>query len=102
MIKYLSGAGAVLISPVRAFADTFDRGYWYGWGHMGGPGWGGMFMWILFLIIAVLLVYVILRGMKGDRSGTSFHETPLDILKKRYARGEITREQFDEIKNDLK
>lgn len=35
------------------------------------------------------------RGDAGDRSGARGEESPLDILKRRYARGEITREQFE-------
>ncbi len=102
MKKYLFGAGAVLLFPASAFADVGDRGCWYEWGHMMGPGFGGMFMWILLLIAVVLIVYSLMRASKGGGFGTSPHEAPLDVLKKRYARGEITREKFDEMKKDLK
>jgi len=33
--------------------------------------------------------------------GTEHQETPLDILKKRYAKGEITQEEFDKMKDNL-
>ena len=33
--------------------------------------------------------------------GDVYKRQPLEILKKRYAKGEITREEFDRIKNDL-
>ncbi|MBN2539508.1 MAG: SHOCT domain-containing protein [Deltaproteobacteria bacterium] len=92
--------GAVLFFPVCAFADTGERGCWYGWGHMMGPGFGGMFMWILLLIAVVLIVYSLMRTLKGG--GTSPHETALDVLKKRYAQGEISKEKYDEMKKDLK
>jgi len=78
-----------------------------GWGpgHMMYWPWGGMFMMIpMFLLVigAIFLIIYMLR--KVSDTGQHFHpgkETPLDILKKRYARGEITREEFEEMKRDL-
>lgn len=68
---------------------------------MMGFGYGGIIMWIIFLIIIGLVVYLILRntGFKGFE--ISDRETPLDILKRRYAQGEITKEEFDNMKKDL-
>lgn len=67
-------------------------------------GFGGMwFAWLIFAIVIGLIVYLIAkvaaqnRGDNDHRSG----ETPLDILKQRYARGEISREEFLQIKKDL-
>ena len=66
----------------------FHRG---GYGHpMMDFGYGGGFMWIVILILIVLLIYYDL-GV----------ETPLVILKKRYAKGEITREEFEIMKKDI-
>lgn len=101
MKGYLFFLGAILLSPARAFAGVEDGGCWYGWGRMMGPGFGGMFMWILLLIAVVLIVYSLIRASKGGFD-TSPRETPLDVLKKRYAQGEITKEKFDEMKKDLK
>ncbi len=70
---------------------------YHGWG-MGG--FGGPFMvifWVIVIIVIVLLAKLILGGTKKE--GKS--ETALDILKKRYANGEIDREEFDSIKKDL-
>ena len=93
--------GAILFFPAGAFADAADRGCWYGWGHMMGPGFGGMFMCLLFLIAIILIVYVLVRVSKTGGLGSLPHETPLYVLKKRYAKGEITKDQFDEMKKDL-
>ena len=75
--------------------------YGYGpygqWGMM-GP-YGGIYMWILFLIILALVVYLVVRWTKPAGAGTG--ETPLDILKKRYARGEIPKDEFEQKKKDL-
>jgi len=62
---------------------------------------GGILMWLLFLIIIVLLIYFIVRSMQAKDTGFAYKETPLDILKKRYAKGEITKEEFDKIRKDL-
>jgi len=102
MKGYLFCVGLIVFFPARALASIGERECWPGWGHMAGFGSGGMFMWILLLIAVVLIVYSLTRVSRGGGPGASPHETALDILKKRYAQGEITKEQFDEMKNDLK
>ena len=71
-----------------------------GYGHM-MDYWGGGVMWLLMLVLVVALVYFLVRGLGAGGWRPPPHETPLDILKKRYARGEITKDQFDKIKKDL-
>jgi len=79
-----------------------------GWGHMGGgwhmPGWGGGFMMFVWVVVIALVVYVLVRGLGGNpdqSSPTGTTESGLDILKKRYAAGEITKEEFEEKKRDI-
>ena len=73
----------------------------YGYHHMMDFSYGGMFMWILWIIIIGAVVYAIAQNSKLKGSETDSGEKPLDILKKRYAKGEITKEEFDKIKKDL-
>jgi putative membrane protein len=76
----------------------WDRGGNYGCGL--GYGYGGMFMWILFLIVLGVVIYFIIQTAKKNATGQT-QETPLDILKKRYAQGEITKKEFDRMKKEL-
>lgn len=80
----------------------WDPGYGYGYG---GGSWFGMgFMMLfglLFTVGIVLLIVWLARTAGGGgatggghRSGT---ESACDIAKLRFARGEITKEQYDEI-----
>ena len=65
-------------------------------------GYGGMYMWLIFLAAAVAIIYFIFKGdNSGDRRMILPDESPLDILKKRYARGEITKEEYDRLKRDI-
>jgi putative membrane protein len=66
-----------------------------------GFGYGGMFMWILFLILLGIAIYFIVQNIKSKNVEGQSRETPIDILKKRYAKGEITKEDFDRMKNEL-
>ncbi len=94
---------AVLLNfPVIAFANGYDDWCGRGWGHMMNFGCGGgMFMGIIFLIVIGLLVYFIIENTKAKSGRDSSKETPTEILNKRYAKGEITKEEFDKIKKDL-
>ncbi len=81
---------------------------WFG--HMGNVGWGGMLFGGLVMLIfwggLIALAAVIIRAVwnsgneKRDMPSTIQHE-PLEIAKQRYARGEISRDEFLEIKRDL-
>lgn len=74
---------------------------------MGYGGWGMMLMWLVVIIVAALIVYYLFARRNGDglpessRTSSRTGETPLEILKKRYARGEITKEEFDRMKDDI-
>jgi putative membrane protein len=72
----------------------------YGMGHE--MGFMGMSFFILFwLLIIVGIVFLVKWIIAQTKSTDGASETPLDILKKRYARGEINKEEFEEKKRDL-
>ncbi|MFO7913971.1 MAG: SHOCT domain-containing protein [Desulfotignum sp.] len=72
----------------------------HGWGPMMGYGiYGGIFMWILLVAVAVALIYYIFSRNKKNPDLTK--ESPMEILKKRYAKGEISKEEFDRIKKEM-
>jgi putative membrane protein len=74
-----------------------------GWGHMMGyGGFGGIFVWLILILIAGAIIYFIVNGSKGTKnSADSTRETPIEILKRRYAGGEISKEEFDRLKRDI-
>ena len=58
-------------------------------------------MWIVILVLAGVAIYFLLQFKKSKGSDSSTIETPLDILKKRFANGEIDKAEFDRRKSDL-
>lgn len=70
----------------------------------GGGGFGMILMgliWLLILALIVTLIWFLIR--KGSNSTTrSSEESPMDILSKRYARGEIDEEEYQRMKKRIK
>lgn len=102
MKKILAFSAATFSPAATAFAHGNNNFPMGNWDHMMGWGFGGMFMWLIFLIIIVAGVYLIVKGGRSQTpSGGLPGESALDILKKRYARGEINKEDFDRMKKDI-
>ncbi len=79
-------------------------GHGVGWGMMGGFGWWWfmpIFM-ILFWGLVIWGIVALVRGVRGSRDADSSKEdSALEVLKKRYARGEINKDEYEEKKRDL-
>ena len=82
----------------------------FGWPNMmggffgGGMGWIGMILGFIFFILIIigvifLIVWLVRRTGSSVPEKTSTHS--LEILKERYAKGELTKEQYDNMKKEL-
>jgi putative membrane protein len=79
------------------------------WNYYGHMGWSfGWIFTLLFWGLIIWTIFALLRGVSGHgccghRHGEHEHKrnNALDILKERYAKGEIKKEEFDKIKKDL-
>jgi putative membrane protein len=75
-----------------------------GWGNQGyGMGWfGGIFMFLFWLVVIVAIVLAIRYLTTGKVSPSERAQSdPLKILQERYARGEIDTEEYEERKKAL-
>jgi len=83
--------GVILLVPVLSMSiwgyGIMGPGM-MGWGMMGGYG---------LLIVFLVLLGIVLLVLETVRRGSSGPD-PLEILKQRLARGEVTREQYEEFK----
>jgi putative membrane protein len=70
-----------------------------------GMGWGGgLLMALVSIAFVALVIWGVVRLTKHDgccATTTTTKQSPIDIAKERYAKGEITKEQFEQIKKDL-
>ena len=71
----------------------------YGYGMM---GYGGMFIGLLFWIIIIVLAYFLIKSLiEHNKTHGVAGKSALDVAKERYAKGEITKEELEEIKKNL-
>jgi putative membrane protein len=72
----------------------------WGWGTMMFGGLGMLAFWGLLIGLVLWGVRAFAGGRGNDNSGAS-RPTPLEILQARYARGEISREEYETMRRDL-
>ncbi len=72
--------------------------HWSEW-HMNGMG--GMWLWWTVILIAVVAV-VVFAMSGGRRGGGSSGPSPVQVLKRRYANGEIDRDTYERMLEDLR
>lgn len=105
-ILYPIAALVAGLAPVVAVAQEGRPYYDH---HMWDGGWHGMFFgplfMVLFFVALVVAVVVVMRWLGGLPPHHSHHtpggKTALDVLKERYARGEIDKEEFEERRRVL-
>jgi len=70
----------------------------WGWG-----GDGGFFMLTFWIVVIVGIIFLVKWIVEQSRSSapSSSRDSALDILTKRYAKGEIDREEFEQKKRDI-
>ena len=96
--------GASLLIPSLAGTANVFRGGILGtrmMGWWGFPVLGGIGMLLFWFLLIGGIVWLVQSLVRGTRAGTPPDESPLEILKRRYAKGEITKEQFEQMKRDL-
>ena len=94
------------LSMVGEMLIQWQPGYPGPWGWhqnmMGGGGWG-IFMFIfmlIFLVLAIAAVVLLVRYL-SPHSRSKPSDDALEVLKRRYARGEIQKAEFEEKRKDL-
>ena len=94
----------------QEFAPAGYDGYGYrygghmmgGMGAMGGWGMGWLMIvfWGLVLFGLILMIHWLLTAIRNEKSGPADADAQ-EILKRRYARGEIDRDQYDQMRKEL-
>ena len=105
MYRSIPWLAAVLcfVTPGIALAQQ-PPGPGYGPHMMWNGGWHGWFfgpiMMIVFIAIVAVVILFLVRWLGAPGHGAALHhppgKTPLDILKERFARGEIDKDEFEE------
>jgi putative membrane protein len=96
-----------ILGAATAHAQYYGGDYPHMWG--GGWGWGGMILgpliMILFVAATIAVVVLLVRWIGGGSTPSvpppATGKSALDILKERFARGEIDKEEFEERKRLL-
>ncbi len=104
------GISIVLIALGVGFLYNHNMDFWsahgrWNMGHDGFMGGGMGFMMIIFWVLLIgalaLLVSAMVNGASGSRQERNEANNPLDILKQRYARGEIDKAEYEKMRRDL-
>lgn len=67
----------------------------------GGMGWM-MLMGLFWIVLIIVIVYLVIKLLSDRTDNRSEKETPLELLQKEFARGNITEEEYMKRKKHLK
>ena len=98
----------VIVPTIISAVTGWQGGYGYGMmgpGMMGGFGAMGL-MGVFWVVVLGLIIWAVVgaargTGQPGGSDSASRSESALEILKRRYARGEINKAEYEEKKKDL-
>ena len=96
--------GMFMWGPMMMGGGMMGRWGWEtgtGWSYPTGTGWGFMFVGMLIPLAFIVLLIVGAYFLLTPRGETAGSESALTILDERYAKGEITKEQYLEMKQQL-
>jgi putative membrane protein len=98
-IAYITG----FLTALPAFAMAYPwSGGPCGFGMHGYFGYGGgIVMWVLTIAVLAFLVFSGIKMFRNQAGANAAGDDPLKVLKTRYAKGEITKEQFESMKKDI-
>jgi len=71
------------------------------WGMHEGMGWWMVLGSIWMVVFWAAIIWLVIRAFGQLTSGGRGDDTPLEIARRRYANGEITRDQFQQLQRDL-
>jgi len=91
------GSGWAASAAVDADEDCCDDGHMWGW----GGGWWWLVMPIGMIIFWGGVIALIIWAIRQSTEGRGGRGDAIDIVRERYAKGEISREEFDQIRRDL-
>ena len=100
------GPGMMGYGMMGGWADDqngyrWNQGGW-GYGHFGMTNWRNPWVWIPGILLLVLIAVGIVTIVKRKGNAGTASDTPLEILRVRYARGDISREEFNRIRDEIK
>ena len=73
----------------------------FGFSSFMGFGWIFMILWWALIVVGIVVLIRWIANQSRDTRNHDHGKSPLDILKERYAKGEINKEEFEEKKKDI-
>lgn len=102
-VAIIGTASAIIIARGGYYNGA---GNYYPYGMMGGFPYYGMYIIMpIMAVISILAIFLFLyfiMGLFGSNSNMQSDDRAIDILKERYARGEISREEFRKMADELR
>ena len=90
---------------VTSAAYYYDNGYgmmgWSNWGWGGAFGLGMMLFMLAFWVLVALGIAYLVKWLLSQDQGRKSESKALEILKERYAKGEIDKKEFEAKKKDI-